>query len=84
MHYWKGKYPIAGILLNYDDDYYSQGFAQINEFFRALTKDDILQPNKSVDDFRSSNTGVPEIGYKLYVHDIRHQQIFTASQPIRI
>ena len=22
-----GKYPDAGILLNYDDDYYSQGYA---------------------------------------------------------
>ena len=38
------KYPDAGILLNYDDDDYSQGYHQIKEAFRALTKDDILQP----------------------------------------
>ena len=37
------KYPDAGILLNYDDDDYSQGYHQIKEAFRALTKDDILQ-----------------------------------------
>ena len=38
------KYPDASILLNYDDDDYSQGYHQIKEAFRALTKDDILQP----------------------------------------
>ena len=38
------KYPDTGILLNYDDDDYSQGYHQIKEAFRALTKDDILQP----------------------------------------
>ena len=29
------KYPDNSILLNYDDDNFSQGFAQINEAFRA-------------------------------------------------
>ena len=38
------RYPDSGILLNYDDDNYSQGYGQIKEAFRALTKDDILQP----------------------------------------
>ena len=38
------KYPNAGILLNYDDDDYSQGYHQIKEAFKALTKDEILQP----------------------------------------
>ena len=37
------KYPDAGILLNYADDDYSQGYHQIKEAFEALTKDDILQ-----------------------------------------
>ena len=37
------KCPDAGILLNYDDDDYAQGYAQIKEAFRALTKNDILQ-----------------------------------------
>ena len=40
----KKKYPDSAISLNYDDDDYSQGYAHIKEAFRALTKDDILQP----------------------------------------
>ena len=36
------KYPGAGILLNYDDDDYIQGYHQIREAFKALTKDDIF------------------------------------------
>ena len=38
------KNPDAGILLNYNGDDYSQGYHQNEEAFRALTKDDILQP----------------------------------------
>ena len=39
------KYPDTGISLNYDDDDdYSQGYHQIKEAFKALTKDEILQP----------------------------------------
>ena len=38
------KYPDAGILLNYDDDDYSQGHGQIKEASRFLTKNDILNP----------------------------------------
>ena len=38
------NYPDAGILLNYDDDYYAQGYSQIKEAFRVLIKDKILQP----------------------------------------
>ena len=37
------KYPDSAILLNYDDDDYSQGYEQIKQAFRALTKDDILK-----------------------------------------
>ena len=55
------KYPDAGILLNYDDDDYSQGYHQIKEAFRALTKDDILQPYISEADFRRSNVAVNDI-----------------------
>ena len=36
------KHPDSGIIFNYDDDDYSQGFGQIKETFRSLTKDDIL------------------------------------------
>ena len=46
------KYPDSGILRNYNDDDYSQGYAQIKEVFGTLTKDDILQPYLSHDDFR--------------------------------
>ena len=38
------KYPDSGILLNYNADDYSQGYGQIKEAFKALTKDNILQP----------------------------------------
>ena len=61
-----------------------KGYSQIKEAFRALTKDDILQPYKSDDDFRSSNIRVDDVGYSLYVFDKRYQQNFTASQPIKI
>ena len=38
------KKPGSGILINYNDDDYSQGYGQIKESFRALTKDDIFKP----------------------------------------
>ena len=78
------KYPDAGILLNYDDDDYSQGYHQIKEAFRALTKDDILQPYISDDNFRTSNAAANDVGYNLYVFDIRYQKDFTNSQPIKV
>ena len=78
------KYPDGGILLNYDDDDYSQGYHQIKEAFRALTKDDILQPYISDDNFRTSNVAANDIGYNLYVFDIRYQKNFTNSQPIKV
>ena len=58
------KYPDSGILLNYKDDDYNQGYGQIKEAFRARTKDDILQPYISDEDFRSSNNN-DDIGYNL-------------------
>ena len=78
------KYPDAGILLIYDDDDYSQGYHQIKEAFRALTKDDILQPNISEADFRRSNVAANDVGYNLYIFDIRYQENFTNSQPIKV
>ena len=68
----------------FDDDEYSQGYSQIKEAFRALTKDKILQPFKCDDDIRSSNAKVDDVGYNLYVFDIRYQQNFTASQPMKV
>ena len=77
------KYPDSGILLNYNDDDYSQGYGQIKEAFRALTKDNILQPYISEHDFRSSNDG-NNIGYNIYAFDIRYQKNFESSQPIKV
>ena len=79
-----GKYPDAGILLNYDDDNYSQGYHQIKEAFKALTKDEILQPYISDDNFRTSNDAANDVGYNLYVFDIRYQKRFANSQPIKV
>ena len=77
------KYPDSAILLNYNDDDYSQGYRQIKEAFKALTKDNILQPYISEQDFRSSNDG-NNIGYNIYAFDIRYQKDFESSQPIKI
>ena len=48
------SYPDSAILLNYNDDDFCQEYGQTNEAFRALTKNDILQPYISDDDFRST------------------------------
>ena len=56
------KYPDAGILSNYNDDDYAQGYHQIKQAFKALTKDDILQPYISEADFRSSNAAAKDVG----------------------
>ena len=77
------KYPDNGILLNYNDDNYSQGYGQIKEAFKALTKDNLLQPYISDADFRSSNND-NNIGYDIYVFDIRYQKNFESSQPIKV
>ena len=77
------RYPDSGILLNYDDDNYSQGYGQIKEAFRVLTQDDILKPYISEDDFRSSNNA-NDIGYNIYAFDIRYQKNFENSQPVKV
>ena len=77
------RYPDSAILLNYDDDDYSQGYGQIKEAFKALTKDDILQPYISEDDFRSSNEG-NNIGDNIYAFDIRYQKNFENAQPVKV
>ena len=78
-------YLDACILLKYDDDDdYSQGYHQSKEAFRALRKDDILQPYISQEDFRSSNVRVADVGYNLHVFDIRYQKNFENAQPIKV
>ena len=77
------KYPDSAILLNYEDDDYIQGYGQIKEAFRALTKDNILQPYTSEHDFRSSNDG-NIIGYNIYAFDIRYRKDFKSSHSIKV
>ena len=77
------KYPDCGILLNYDNDDYNQGYGLIKEVFKASTKDDNLEPYISEHDFRSSNNG-DNIGYNLYVFDIKYQKNFESAQPKKV
>ena len=60
-----------------------QGYGQIKEAFKALTKDNILQPYESEDDYRSSNEG-NNVGYKIYAFDIRYQKNFENAQPVKV
>ena len=46
------NYPDSVILLNYNDDDYSQGYGQFKEVLKALTKDNILQPGITEGNFR--------------------------------
>ena len=77
------RYPDSAILLNYDEDDYSQRYGQIKEAFRALAHDNILQPYISQFDYRSSNVG-NDIGYNIHSFDIRHQEIFESAQPVKV
>ena len=76
------RYPDAANILNYDDDNYIQGYGLIKEAFRVLTKDDILQPYISENDFRSYNNN-NDIGYNIYAFDIRYQKNFENAQPVK-
>ena len=44
------------------------------ETFKALSKDDILQPYMSEEDFRTSKVRVADVSYNLYVFVIRYQK----------
>ena len=77
------RYPDSGILLNYDDDDDSQGYGQIKEAFKVLTKDVIFKPYITEDDFRTSNEG-NNIGYNIYAFDIRYQKNFGNPQPVKV
>ena len=77
------EYPDSAILLIYDGDDYSQGYVQIKEAFKAITKDNILQPYVSEDDFRSDNN-CKNIGYNIHVSDIRYQKKYQSGQSVKI
>ena len=78
------KYPNAGIILNYDNDDYAQGYHQIKEALKVLAKDYILQPYISEEDSRTSKVRANDVGYNFYAFDIRYQKNYTASQPIEV
>ena len=80
------RYPDAGINLNYAEDKNSQGYGRIVSCFTHLTKDDILQPYISQEDFITNNVNsagdtTDDIGYKLFLFDIRYQKNFSCAQP---
>ena len=54
---------------NYDDVIYSQGYVSTEEFFRALTKNNVAQPYTFDQDFRSTNVNAVgeatnDVGYE--------------------
>ena len=69
--------------MNYNDDDNSQGYDQIKEAFRALTKDIIIQPYISEDDYGSSNDGV-NTGYIIHSFDIRYQKKTESCQSVKV
>ena len=75
------KYPDSAILLNYNDDDFSQGYGQIKKTFEVLTKNYIYTPHKSDQDLRSSNND-NDVGYNLYFFDIGYQKKLETAQPI--
>ena len=80
------SYLDTAIFFNYNDDDFSQGYGQIKEACRALTKDNILLQYITEDDFRSSNVGDGgnEIGYNIHVFDIRYQKNFESGQSVEV
>ena len=77
------KNPDSAIFLKYNDDDYSQEYGQIKKVFKALTKDNILQPYISEDDFRSSNDG-NNIVCNIHAFVIRYQKNFECGQSIGV
>ena len=81
----KKKQPDAGILRNYNYIEKSQGYDQIEEAFRALLKDNLLQLLIPDLEFRFSNDG-NKIGKLCIFPDIRYtiSKKVTTSQPITL
>ena len=67
------KHLDGGTILSYADHDYSQSFNQTKEAFRALTREDLVQPYKSVYDFRSPSHGI-DAGNNFYVFEICYQK----------
>ena len=73
------KYPDSAVLLNYNDDDYSQGYAQLKGAFRALLRDNILQPYISEDDNDDN-----DIGYIIHSFDTRYQKNLEIGQSVKV
>ena len=56
---------------------------KLEKLLKLITKDDILQPYISENDFRSS-IDVNDIGYNMYAIEIRYQKIFQSSKPMKV
>ena len=68
------KNHASGILLNYDNGDYSQGYEVMKEASRALTKKWKPQTIYIDHNFRSSTTGVDDVGYNSFVFHIKYQK----------
>ena len=79
------KRPDAGINCNYGEDENSQAYGEIVSCFTHLAEDKISQPFNTQKGFVTSNKypdGNP--GFNLNVFDIRHTQVYSSAQPIRV
>ena len=79
------KFPDAEINFIYAINEYSQAIGVIVSFFRHLSKDNILQSYITQKDFITSNK-YPDanLGYNLYVSDLRRHQDYSSAQPIKV
>ena len=80
------KYPDVGLLLNYDNDDYSQVYGQIKEVSKVLTKDNILQSYLTEVDFRSPTVGDDGIenGHNIHAFDMRYQKSFQSGKSVKV
>ena len=77
------KYPDTGILLNFNDDDYSQRYHQIKKAFRALSHDNTLQLYISENDYKSDEMG-NDVIYIIHAFDIRYMKNFQSAQPKKV
>ena len=76
------NYPDSANFIKYNDDDYSQGYGQVEEVFGALTRDEILKPIVSDNDFGSSKNA-DDNGYNLNNFQKRYQKKLQSTQTIK-
>ena len=79
------KFPDAGRKCNYAVDKKLQAFGEIVSSFRPLAKDSTSHSSIKQKAFITSNN-FPDgnLGYYIYVFDIRHHQDYSSAQPIKV